>query len=109
MTPQQILDLKQKIRELDAAAANGPWKVDHVGNIRTQRGGVMPHTFRDADFIAFARTALPTLLAYCEELEGKVKVAEDALLAIHENPFYSRDDCGEHAGRTLLTLNPSNP
>lgn len=92
---KKIENLKQKIRELDAAATKKPWSAEkNHGNYKVvwinkrEMYSTLELLPADADFISFARTALPTLLAYCEELEGRVEALRRTSNHNYENVHY---------------------
>lgn len=75
MTVRQLsADEVARLRELDAKTKEGPWAVDGMGILVYLPHGKSLHmpvcyldNDEDADFIAGARNALPTLLAAYEE------------------------------------------
>lgn len=90
----ELQKLKAEIERLDKAATPGPWLPDVMGDApyvwAKQTDELVAKTWHDdstkqvanRDFIAYARTALPQLLAMAERLERQRDEAVRALEVI---------------------------
>ena len=78
---------RDELRKLAEAATPGPWVQNGRNGIPTPIGSCVALTRRhddderraDAEFIAAARTALPTLLDQLDAAEARIKAVQDVL------------------------------
>jgi hypothetical protein len=92
----------------DYGEGEGEWYTDRLTLVETDAGVYGP-TMPDAQFIAYARTDIPALLAYIEELEGRVTyiVGETEWahrIAVAEQRFVDEYDARKAAEREIAEL-----
>lgn len=91
MTPILTQKEREAIRAREQAATPGYWYKDRdFSDIKSDLMRSGPNVFiasvtsshDDGEFIAHSKTDIPNLLDSCDELERRLKVAEDALLRV---------------------------